>query len=192
MTAKEDMLAGRWYRAADDELNAGRQRARELCYEFNRMHPSCKEEGRVLLRELFGKIGERFTIEAPIRCDYGTFIEIGENFYANYNLTILDCAPVMIGDNVFIAPNVGIYTAAHPVHPVPRNEEWEFARPVSIGNSVWIGGSVVINPGVTIGDNVVIGSGSVVTRDIPAGMVAAGNPCRVLRPVSETDRSPAV
>lgn len=191
MTVKEDMLAGRWYRASDDELNAGRQRARELCHEFNMMPPSRRAEGQALLRGLFGKIGRNFMIEAPIRCDYGTFIEIGENFYANYNLTILDCAPVTIGDNVFIAPNVGIYTAAHPVHPVPRDEGWEFARPVAIGNSVWIGGSVVINPGVTIGNGVVIGSGSVVTRDIPSGMVAAGNPCRVLRPVTEADRHPA-
>lgn len=188
MTVKEDMLAGRWYKMFDDELMAARQKARELCYEFNKMPPGQGEGNHQVLRKLLGRIGKTFVFEAPFRCDYGTFIEIGDNFYANYNLTILDCAKVTIGDNVFIAPNVSLFTAAHPVHHEPRNDMWEFAKPITIGNNVWIGGGTIINPGVTIGDNTVIGSGSVVTKNIPGNVVAAGNPCRVIRQITDEDR----
>ena len=181
MTAKEDMLAGKLYFSADSELVHARQRSKRLCFEYNNLHPSEMEKGKEIIRRLLGKTGKEFWIEPPFRCDYGTFIEIGENFYSNYNLVILDCAHIKIGDNVFIAPNVGIYAAGHPLDVKTRNSGLEFGKPVTIGNNVWIGGSVVINPGVTIGDNAVIGSGSVVTKDIPANVVAVGNPCRVLK-----------
>ena len=124
----------------------------------------------------------------PLYCDYGTNIQVGENFFANYQLTVLDCAAVTIGDNVQIAPNVSIYTAGHPLHPDSRNSGYEYALPITIGDNVWIGGNVVICPGVTIGDCAVIGAGSVVTRDVPPWTVAAGNPCRVLRQITEADR----
>ena len=141
-----------------------------------------------LIRELFGGTGEHFYIEPPFRCDYGSNIYIGENFYTNFDCIILDVCEVHIGDNVMFGPRVCVYTAGHPIDPGVRAEALEFGKPVTIGNNVWVGGNVVINPGLTIGDNVVIGSGSVVTRDIPDGVVAAGNPCRVLRKVTEEDR----
>lgn len=124
----------------------------------------------------------------PFHCDYGKNIEVGENFFANYNCIILDVAKVTIGKNVMFAPNVSIYTAGHPIHPDSRNSGYEYGIPVTIGDNVWIGGSVVINPGVTIGNNVVIGSGSVVTKDIPDNVIAVGNPCRVIREITEEDR----
>lgn len=147
------------------------------------------EARNAILQKLFGKTRGNFYVEPPFRCDYGYNIEIGDNFYANYNLVILDCARVKIGDNVFIAPNVGIYTAGHPIHSDLRNEGLEFALPIEIGNSVWIGGNVVINPGIKIGDNTVIGSGSVVTKNIPPNVLAVGNPCKVLRSITEDDKS---
>ncbi|MDF2524594.1 MAG: maa, partial [Clostridiales bacterium] len=124
---------------------------------------------------------DSFHIEAPFNCDYGYNIEVGENFYANYGCTILDVNKVIIGDNVLLAPNVQIYTAAHPVDPSKRLTGKEFAKPIVIGNNVWIGGGAIICPGVKIGDNVTIGAGSVVTKDVPENVVAAGNPCRVIR-----------
>ncbi len=181
MSAEEDMLSGKLYVSADKELVAARLRAKELCFEYNGLPPSETEKGREIIRRLLGKIGEGFWIEPPFYCDYGTYIEIGKNFYSNHNLVILDCSRVRIGDNVFIAPNVGLYGAGHPLDVKTRNSGLEYGKPITIGNNVWIGGSVVVNPGVTIGDNTVIGSGSVVTKDIPANVVAAGNPCRVLK-----------
>ena len=127
-------------------------------------------------------------METPFHCDYGYNIEAGNNFYANYNLTILDVGKVVIGENVMVAPNVSIYTAGHPIHPDSRNSGYEYGIGVTIGNNVWIGGNTVINPGVHIGDNVVVGSGSVVTKDIPANAIAAGNPCKVLRFITDADR----
>lgn len=141
-----------------------------------------------LLKTLFGKTGERLWIEQPFHCDYGWNIELGEHFYANYNLTILDVGKVTIGKNVMCAPNVAIYTAGHPVHPQSRSSGYEYGIPVTIGDNVWIGGNAVILPGVTIGSNAVIGAGSVVTRDIPDNVIAAGNPCRVIREITEADR----
>lgn len=126
--------------------------------------------------------------EPPFRCDYGYNIEIGENFYSNYNCTILDCAKVTIGNNVLFAPNVSLFTAGHPIDATLRAQEYEYAFPITIGNDVWIGGNTVINPGVTIGSNVVIGSGSVITKDIPSNCIAAGNPCRVIRDITEEDK----
>ena len=188
-TEKEKMLAGKAYNAFDSELLRERQRAKEMIFDFNALRPKEIKKRNGILKTLFGKTNGRFFIEPPFRCDYGYNIEIGKNFYSNYNLIILDCAKVTIGDNVLIAPNVGIYTAGHPVHHEVRNEEYEHALPISIGNNVWIGGNVVINPSVSIGDNTVIGSGSVVTKDIPENVIAVGNPCRVLREITEEDKS---
>lgn len=186
---KEKMLAGHPYLANGSELVGERLFAKGLLFEFNNLRPAQVEARNAILQKLFGKTGRNFYVEPPFRCDYGYNIEIGDNFYANYNLVILDCARVKIGDNVFIAPNVGIYTAGHPIHSDLRNQELEFALPIEIGNSVWIGGNVVINPGIKIGDNTVIGSGSVVTKNIPPNVVAVGNPCKVLRSITEDDKS---
>lgn len=185
---KEKMLSGKPYKAFGEVLFAERQKAKEMVFDFNSLRPSETKTSNEIIKNLLGKTGNTFFIEPPFRCDYGYNIEIGENFYANYNLIILDCGKVIIGNNVFIAPNVGIYTAGHPLHYELRNEGYEYAFPVFIGDNVWIGGNVIINPGVKIGDNSVIGSGSVVTRDIPANVVAVGNPCRVLKQITEVDK----
>jgi len=185
MTEKERMLSGKLYRC-DDQLRAEDMRKWRLVQRLNQT--TDVEEVRGIFRELLGSIGADFWIQPPFYCDYGSNIHIGDHFYANYDCVILDPAPVTIGDHVFLAPRVCIYTAAHPIDAEVRNTELEYAKPVTIGSSVWIGGSTVINPGVTIGDNVVIGSGSVVTRDIPSGVVAVGNPCRVLRPITGEDK----
>ena len=184
---KEKMLSGKPYLAHDRELEQEKKRARLLIHQYNHLPPGETAEQQKIIKKLLGTSGEKFVIEAPFRCDYGYNIQLGENFYSNFNLVILDCAEVTIGNNVLIGPDVGIYTAGHPVHPELRNKGYEFAFPVKIGNSVWIGGHVVINPGVSIGDDVVIGSGSVVTKDIPSGVIAMGNPCRVLREITEED-----
>lgn len=185
---KDKMLSGELYKSFDAELLAERQIAKEIVFRYNSLQPSMIEERNELLKSLFGSVKGNFFIEPPFCCDYGCNIEIGENFYANYNLVILDCAKVTIGDNVLIGPNVGIYTAGHPLHFELRNEEWEFACPITIEDNVWIGGNVVLNPGVTVGRNSVVGSGSVVTKDIPANVVAAGNPCRVIREITDADK----
>jgi len=185
---KEKMISGKPYKAFDDELVNERRYAKELIFDFNSFRPNEIVNRNELIKRLLGKIGNSFIIEPPFRCDYGYNIEIGENFYSNYNLIILDCAKVLIGDNVMIGPNVSIYTAGHPVHYEIRNQGYEYTVPVSIGNNVWIGGNAVINPGVTIGDNSVIGSGSVITKDIPGNVIAAGNPCKVLRGINEEDK----
>jgi len=182
------MISGKPYNAFDDELVNERLYAKELIFDFNSFRPNETINRNELIKRLLGKIGNSFIIEPPFRCDYGYNIEIGENFYSNYNLIILDCAKVLIGDNVMIGPNVSIYTAGHPVHYEIRNQGYEYTVPVSIGNNVWIGGNAVINPGVSIGDNSVIGSGSVVTKDIPGNVIAAGNPCKVLRGINEEDK----
>ena len=188
MSEKEKMLSGQLYNASDDQLVAERLQAKELCYEFNQLHPAEVDAQKALIKKLLGKTKGKFEILAPFWCDYGYNIEIGANFYANHNLVILDCARVEIGNDVLIGPNVGIYTAGHPVDPGLRQECLEFALPITIEDGVWIGGHVAVAPGVRIGRNSVIGAGSVVTRDIPPGVVAAGNPCRVLRPIAERDR----
>jgi acetyltransferase-like isoleucine patch superfamily enzyme len=187
-TEKEKMIAGEPYKAFGEELFNERQRAKELIFQFNSLHPFKVDERNELIKKLFGKTGTKFYLEPSFRCDYGYNIFIGENFYANYNCLILDCAKVTVGANVLFAPNVSIYTAGHPIHFEPRNEEFEYAFPVTIGDNVWVGGNVVINPGITIGSNAVIGSGSVVTKDIPSNVIAAGNPCRVIREITEEDK----
>jgi len=188
MTEKEKMLTGKPYKAFAEDLLKERQYAKEMLFDFNGLRPTEIEKRNEIIKRLFGKVGREFFIEPPLRCDYGYNISIGENFYSNYNCIILDCAPVSIGDNVLFGPNVSLFTAGHPIHPVPRNEGIEYAFPITIGNNVWIGGGVIVNPGITIGDNVVIGSGSVVTKDIPSNVIAVGNPCKVLKEISDKDR----
>lgn len=189
MTEKEKMLAGLVYDANyDEEILADRCGAKELCYDFNHLRPSQTEEQQKILKSLLGKTGEHFEITAPFYCDYGYNIELGENFYANHGLVILDGAKVTFGDNVFIAPGCGFYTAGHPIDAPRRNQGLEYAWPITVGDNVWIGGGVQVMPGVSIGSNVVIGSGSVVNKDIPDNVVAAGNPCRMIRPITEADQ----
>ena len=182
------MLSGKPYKAFGKELLTERQKAKEIIFDFNALRPTEIEKRDTMIKSLFGKTKGTFFIEPPFRCDYGYNIEIGENFYSNYNLIILDCAKVTIGDNVLIGPNVGIYTAGHPLHHELRNQEYEYAFPISIGDNVWIGGNVVINADVSIGNNSVIGSGSVVTKDIPDNVIAVGNPCKVLREITDEDK----
>lgn len=182
MTEKEKAAHGLLYDANyDRELMLERERCQEILFEYNHLPASQAEKRKDLLKSLLGKTGKEFTFNSPLWMDYGYNVEIGENFFANTNLVILDAAKVTIGDNVFIAPNVGIYAAGHPLEIDPRNKGLEYAYPIHIGNNVWIGGHVVILPGVTIGDNTTIGAGSVVTKDIPANVLAVGNPCRVIR-----------
>jgi len=188
MTQKERMLNGLPYKAWLDGLSEERMECKELIYEYNNLRPSERERKFELIKEILGQTGDYVNIEAPFHCDYGKNIEVGEEFFANYNFTVLDVAKVTIGDHAQIAPNVSIYTAGHPIHPDSRNSGYEYGIPVTIGNNVWIGGNSVILPGVTIGDNVVIGAGSVVTKDIPDNMIAAGNPCKVIREITEADR----
>ena len=179
---KEKMLAGEVYSAVDPELIEELMVTRECLYEYNSLRPSETQRMKEIIKELFGHVGDdNFLLNQPFRCDYGKQISIGKRFFANFNFTVLDEAPVCIGDDCFIGPNVSIYTACHSTDPVERNTRQEWAMPVTIGNNVWIGGSVTILPGVTIGDNVTIGAGSVVTRDIPSNTVAVGNPCKVVK-----------
>ena len=188
MTEKERMLSEKLYIANDSELKAGAKKSRMLTRLFNNTTEEQQKYRVELLKELFEKTGESIYIEPPFRCDYGSNISVGNNFYANFDCVILDVCKVEIGENVMFAPKVCIYTAGHPIDAEIRNSGLEFGKSVKIGNNVWIGGSAVINPGVTIGDNVVIGSGSVVTKDIPDNVIAVGNPCRVLREITEEDK----
>lgn len=182
------MLAGLPYKAWLDGLSEERMENKKRIYRYNSLSPEQGEEQAALIKEIIGKCGENIWIETPFHCDYGWNIEVGENFFANYNLTILDVGKVVIGKNAQIAPNVSIYTAGHPVHPDSRNTGYEYGIGVTIGDNVWLGGNTVINPGVTIGNNVVIGAGSVVTKDLPDDVIAVGNPCRVLHKITEEDR----
>ncbi len=182
LTEKEKMMRGLVYDANyDPQLIAERLECKELCYDYNHLRPKAIAEREELLHKILGEIKGSILIEQPFYCDYGYNIRVGENFYANFNLVILDEAQVTFGDNVFIAPNCGFYTAGHPLDASERNKGLEYARPITVGNNVWIGAQVCVLPGVTIGDNCVIGAGSVVTHDIPAHSVAVGNPCRVIK-----------
>ena len=184
MSEKEKMLNGLLYDAmADDTLLEERIRCKSLCYEYNNLHPANLDERKSKIKEILGKSGENVYIEPNFYCDYGYNIEIGENFYANHNLVILDPGKVVFGDNVFVGPNCGFYTAEHPLDYETRNKGLETAEPIKIGNNVWFGGGVIVLGGVTIGDNTVIGAGAVVTKDIPSNVVAVGNPCRVIKKI---------
>ena len=187
-TEKERMLAGELYMAGSEELREDSRRSRQLTRLFNQTTEEQRAYRKELLKELFYATGEDLYIEPPFRCDYGRNIRVGENFYANFDCVILDVGKVTIGDHVMLAPRVGIYTAGHPLDAGVRTRGLEFGKAVTIGNHVWVGANVSINPGVTIGNNVVVGSGSVVTRDIPDNVVAAGNPCRVIRQITEAEK----
>ncbi len=189
MNEKEKMLNGLLYDASKDKmLYDERIRCKTLCHEYNNLSPANTNERKILLKKILGKLGENYWIEPNFYCDYGYNIEIGDNFYSNHNLVILDPAPVVFGDNVFIGPNCGFYTAQHPLDVERRNMFLEYAFPIYVGNNVWFGGNVVVLPGVKIGDNTVIGAGSVVTKDIPSNVIAVGNPCKVLREITDEDR----
>lgn len=184
MSEKEKMLNGQMYYAdKDEELINERMNCKKLCWEYNQLSPDKLLERTAIIKKIISKTGENFHIEQPFQCDYGYNIEIGENFYSNHNLIILDPAKVTFGDNVFIGPNCSFYTPEHPLDAETRNKGLEYAKSITIGNNVWFGGSVTVLGGINIGDNVVIGAGSVVTKDIPSNTVAVGNPCKILKKI---------
>lgn len=188
MKAREKMLSGEYYISWDDELTQEREYAKDICFEFNSIRPSLRREREEVIRKLFGKVGENCWIESPFNCDYGSNITVGDNFYANTNCCILDCAEVTFGNNVWIGPNVGFYTPEHAFISEQRTAGYERSLPIVVGDNVWICGGATIVAGVTIGADSIIGAGSVVTKDIPEGVIAVGNPARVLREITEADR----
>lgn len=184
MSEKEKMLAGELYNANYDEnLIKERYLVKDMCKQYNNLLPSDFEQRTKLIKKIFGKTGKEIIVEQDFWCDYGYNISVGENFYMNHNCIILDGAKVEFGDNVFIAPNCSFYTAGHPIDIKQRNMGLEYAKPIKVGNNVWIGGNVIVLPGVVIGDNVTIGAGSVVTKDIPSNVIAFGNPCKVVKDI---------
>jgi acetyltransferase-like isoleucine patch superfamily enzyme len=186
---KEKMLSGEAYKAFGKELFLERQKAKEILFDFNNLPPSKIKERHQLIKPLFGKTKGTFYLEPPFRCDYGYNIEFGKNFYANYNFTVLDAAKVKIGDYVLIGPNVSLITVNHPIDKEFRAKGYEISKQIIIGNHVWIGANVSVNPGITIGANSIIGSGSIVTKNIPENVIAVGNPCKVLRQITEKDKT---
>lgn len=186
MTEKERMLSGLLYRADDPELEADHARRDRLQWAVN--HEPDRARLPELFRELLGAAGEGTFLAPPFYCDYGSHIYLGRRCYVNMDCMFLDVCDIVVGDDVYIAPRVCLFTAAHPIDAAVRGAGLEYGAPIRVGSSVWIGGNATVVPGVTIGDNVVVGAGSVVTRDIPAGVVAAGNPCRVLRTITDADR----
>lgn len=189
MTEKEKMMLGYLYDAGSDkDLAKEREVCKDMCHNFNACMPSDVKKQQEILHELIGEIKGNLAITAPFWCDYGYNISMGNNFYSNHNCVILDCAKVTFGDNVFVAPNCCFSTAGHPLDVEQRNEGLEIALPITVGDNVWIGAGVTVLPGVTIGNNVVIGAGSIVNKDIPDNVIAVGNPCRVLREITEKDK----
>ena len=182
MTEKEKMLAGILYDANNDKnLFKERMLCKDICFEYNNVKPSDTKTQELLIKKLLGKTKDNFSILAPFWCDYGYNIEIGENFFANHNCVILDCAKVTFGDNVLVGPNCAFYTSTHPFSAEIRNSGKKMSKPIKIGNNVWICGNVTVLPGVSIGDNSIIGAGSVVSKDIPSNVLALGIPCRVIK-----------
>lgn len=174
------------------EVSEKLKKCADMCYEFNSLRPSMTERRRALVEELLGSVGENFVLHSPFRCDFGFNIHIGDNFVGNFNLSILDEASVVIGDNVMIGPNCSLVTIVHSLDASQRNEGVMAARPIVIGDNVWIAANVVILPGVSIGDGAVIGAGSVVTKSIPGNVLAVGNPCKVVREITDSDKVTAV
>lgn len=188
MSEKNRRDTGKLYNpAVDEELLQELVSAKDECYKYNSLSPLDVEGRTAIIKNMFGSTGESFNIMPYFWCDYGYNIEIGENFFSNHNCTMLDCAKIKFGDNVLVGPDCGFYTAAHPIKVSERNSGYEYAKPIVVGNNVWIGGGVKVMPGVTIGDNCVIGGGSVVTRDIPSNTIAMGNPCKVYRYLKEEE-----
>ncbi len=178
-----DMMSGQMYDAVEPELVELLDATADRIHRLNQIPPSRRQEREAILRDLLGRTGERFKIVGNFFCDYGFNISVGEDFFANTGLVILDEAPVTFGDHVFLGPGCHFYTAGHPLDVERRNKGMEYSLPITVGNNVWMGGHVSVMPGVTIGDNTVIGGGSVVVKDIPAGVLAAGNPCRVIKKI---------
>ncbi len=185
MNEKEKMLSGLYYNPEDAVLKGDRMNCKKLCHKHNQLSPENLDERKDLLKQILDSTKSNFLIEQPFVCDYGYNIEIGENFYSNHNLTILDCHKVKFGDNVFIGPNCSFYCALHPLDAKSRNEGLEYAKPITVGNNVWFGGSVIVLAGVTIGNGAVIGAGSVVTKDVPENVVVAGNPAKVIKEIQQ-------
>jgi len=183
-TEREKMLAGEMYDPFDRELVAARARARDLCQSLNATRESQEDERRHLVRQLFGAGGDTVWMQPPFFCDYGANIELGERVFFNFNCIVLDVCRVRIGDYTLFGPSVQIYTPMHPMNAEQRRRD-EYGKPIDIGSDVWVGGGAIILPGVRIGSRAVIGAGSIVTRDIPEGVFAAGNPCRVIREITE-------
>ena len=188
MTEMEKLKSQMYYNTNSDEVRCCTERMKELCFDYNHTRPSDRPAREALLRQIFGSVGANPWVEAPIQCDMGERTHIGNNFYANHGCIFLDFGGVTIGDNVLLGPNVGIYTPEHAFDPELRAAGYEISRPIVIGDNVWIGGNSSIMGGVTIGSNTIIGAGSVVTHDIPDNVIAVGNPCRVLREITEVDR----
>ena len=188
MNTKEKMLNQEFYIPWDKELTTDREHAKDLAFEFNSITPSKRDERNQLIRKLIPFAGKNPWIESPFSCDYGYNIIIGDNFYANTNCTILDCAKVTIGNDVLFGPNVSLYTPNHAFDAQERKMGYECALPITICDNVWLGGSVTIVGGVTIGENTIIAAGSVVTKDIPSNVIAAGVPCKIIREISEKDK----
>lgn len=184
MTEREKMLAGQLYNPLDADLARGREAARDLCHELNLLRPSNQAAKRGLLERLFGSGGGTLWLEPPFQCDYGAHIHFGEKCFVNFNCVFLDVCEIRIGSHVQIGPAVQLLTPLHPLHAEQRRHE-EYGQPIAIGDDVWIGGGAILCPGVSVGSRSVIGAGSVVTRSIPEGVLAVGNPCRVLRPIAE-------
>ena len=181
---RERMEAGDLYRV-DDELATDGRRAMARCETYNALGVDQADERRQLLEDLLGNIGADTVIRPPFHCDYGRYLSIGARTFANFGLVALDCAPITIGDDVQIGPNVALLTPTHPIDPDLRRAGWEAAQPITIGDNVWLGGGAIVLPGVTIGSDTVVGAGAVVSRDLPQGVVAAGNPARVIRTVGD-------
>ena len=189
ISEKEKMMHQKLYDANyDKELEAERIRCKKQCQQYNQLPIEDLDTRHKMIKKILGKTGENVHIEPEFWCDYGYLIEVGENFYANHGLVILDAGGVTFGDNVFIAPSCGFHTSGHPIDFERRNQGLEYAYPITVGDNVWIGAGVQVMPGVTIGSNVVIGGGSIVTKDIPSDSVAVGNPCRVIRKITDEDK----
>jgi acetyltransferase-like isoleucine patch superfamily enzyme len=187
-TIREEMMSGRLYDATDGSLLGELYRAQEMCQDYNALRITDFEGRRALLEKLLGKAGKNLIINPPFFCDYGSNIELGDDVFINAYCVILDEAKVKFGNHVFVAPQCGFYTAGHPLDKELRRNKLEYSLPITVGDDVWIGGMVAVMPGVTIGSGSVIGGGSVVVNDIPEGVLAAGNPCRVIRKISPEDR----